>query len=68
MIDLADRIADLTGSLTAIRACAAAEVESMPEDLRGLVKAPPYEARLSDSLRTLAADVDRLIDRAVAQP
>ncbi|MDJ0639471.1 MAG: nicotinate phosphoribosyltransferase [Paracoccaceae bacterium] len=55
-------------SLTAIRAYAAEQIESLPEDLRGLEKAPPYEVRISDSLRALAAEVDRFIDRAMAPP
>ncbi len=55
-------------SLNAIRAYAAEEVKSLPEDLRGLEKAPPYEVRILDSLRALAAEVDQFIDRAMAQP
>ena len=55
-------------SLSAIRAYAAEEVKSLPEDLRGLKKAPPYEVRISESLRTLAAEVDRLIYRSMARP
>ena len=55
-------------SLIAIRAYAAEEVKCLPEDLRGLEKAPPYEVRISESLRALAAEVDRFIDRARERP
>ncbi len=54
-------------SLTAIRAYAAAEIKSLPGDLRGLETAPPYEVRISESLRALAAEVDQFIDHAMAQ-
>ena len=54
-------------SLTAIRTYAAEEVKSLAEELRGLEKAPPYEVRISESLRALAAEVDRFIDRAMAR-
>ncbi len=50
-------------SLERIRAHAAGQLDALPPRLRSLKSVAPYEVRIAESVRALAAEVDRFIDR-----
>ncbi|MDQ2089899.1 nicotinate phosphoribosyltransferase [Marimonas arenosa] len=51
-------------SLSESRSHAAQAVASLPQALRGIEQAEPYKVEISASLRALADEVDRFIDRS----
>lgn len=55
-------------SLDEIRTHAARELNTLPDSLRGLAKAPDYPVEIAERLRQLSAEADRRIEAMEASP